>query len=106
MEKENTPQSTKVNENLNLVNRNQLKMDGVIEVLTSNDTTLVLKLKDTTLTISGKDLTITKLDVTTGTLESNGTIDSVKYGQKGNLFKRIFRWKYPTFFNWKTFCQY
>jgi hypothetical protein len=60
-------------------------------VITSNESALILKLKDTTLTITGKDLTITKLDIATGALESKGTIESIKYGQRENIFKRMFK---------------
>ncbi len=91
MEKNNTTEKTKINENLTLINRKTLKFEGLVEVNSSSETLLAMKLKDTTLTITGQNLHITRLDVTLGILEAEGLVDSIKYGKQANIFKRIFK---------------
>jgi len=81
----------KVNENLTLTNRTNLKLEGIVEILSSSETLLNIKLKDTHLCINGQNMHITKLDISTGLLEVNGSVDSIKYGKSGNIFKRIFK---------------
>ena len=89
---ENNPaEKNKIHENLKLINRKTLKMEGIIEVNTSSETLLSAKLKDTTITISGQNLKITKLDVNLGLLDIEGDINSIKYGKSTNVFKRIFK---------------
>lgn len=95
MEKIISQEKTKTtNENLNLINRKSLILEGVVEVNNTSESCISLKLKDTTLNISGSNLHITKLDVNTGIVEAEGIFDSIKYGKSGNIFKRIFKWKY------------
>lgn len=80
------------NELLILTNRKNLKLEGIMEVLSTSDTSITLKLKDTTLCILGENINITKLDVNTGTLEADGKFTNIKYGIKsGNFFKRLFK---------------
>ena len=40
--------------------------------------------------------------LSSGFLDINGIITSIKYGKSGNIFKRIFQWKYHTFYKQKT----
>jgi len=92
MEKNNTTiEKNKLFETLNLTNRQTLSLEGIVEILSSSETQLNIKLKDTSLAITGQNMHITKLDVNTGILEVNGLIDSIKYGKSGNIFKRIFK---------------
>ena len=92
MEKNNTIlEKNKVIENLSLTNRSILKLDGVMEILSSSETFLNIKLKDTKLIINGLNMHITKLDISTGMLEVTGDIESLNYGKKVNIFKRIFK---------------
>ncbi len=81
----------KVNENLNLTNRKTLKLEGIIEINSSSETLLSVKLKDTTLTITGQNMHITRLDVNLGILDIEGNIECIKYGKNANIFKRIFK---------------
>lgn len=91
MEKNTLIEKPKIIENLNLSNRTNLKMDGVIEITSSSETLLLIKLKDTSLSINGKDLHISRLDISSGQLEIEGYIECIKYGKSGNIFKRIFK---------------
>ena len=79
------------NENLNLVNRKNITLEGIVEVIASSENNIYLKLKDTTLTITGNNINIKKLDVSSGILQAEGTFDSIKFGKSGNIFKRIFK---------------
>lgn len=89
------------NESLLLTNRKNLKLEGVLEVLSSSDNFLMLKMKDTVLSINGENINILKLDVTLGSLEAEGKFNCFKYGKSGNIFKRLFKWKYRIFYNSK-----
>lgn len=86
-----TIEKTKSFESLSLANRKLLRLEGIVEILTSSDTQINIKLKDTGLLINGQNMNITKLDVSTGALEVEGIIDCIKYGKSGNIFKRLFK---------------
>ena len=92
MEKINVShEKPKHNETLSLDNRQILKLDGIMEVLSSSETQVYVKLKDTDLSILGQNLHIARLDVESGIAEINGDINCIKYGKIGNIFKRIFK---------------
>ena len=92
MEKSNkTIEKSITNENLILSNRKILKLEGIVEIMSSSENQLNIKLKDTSLVISGQNMHITRLDVSTGVLEVEGLIDSIKYGKSVNIFKRLFK---------------
>lgn len=91
MEKIVNQEKTTFSESLSLINRKNLKLEGIVEILSTSETILMLKLKDTTLCISGENISIQKIDVNTGILEAEGKFTSIKYGKSGNFFKRIFK---------------
>lgn len=91
MEKNALAEKNKINESLSLINRKNLKLEGIVEINSSSETLLSIKLKDTSLTITGQDLHITRLDISLGILEVDGMIDSIKYGKQANIFKRFFK---------------
>lgn len=99
----NQEKTTTSNELLSLTNRKNLKLEGIIEVLATSDTNLTLKLKDTTLCITGENINILKLDVNTGLLEAEGKFNNFRYGKGGNIFKRIFKWKFHSYYKWKIY---
>lgn len=76
---------------LTLDNRKNIKISGIKEVLSTSDTSLILKLSDTIMNISGDKISINKLDVDLGILEADGNINSIKYGKSDNIFKRLFK---------------
>lgn len=78
-------------ESLILSNRKTLKLEGIIEVISTSETNLNLKLKETSLQINGENINILKLDVSSGSMEAEGKFNSIKYGNSGNIFKRIFK---------------
>lgn len=79
------------NESLILNNRKQLHIDGIIEIISTSENSLCMKLKNTILNINGENIHITKLDITTGILEADGNFTNIKYGNPSNIFKRIFK---------------
>lgn len=80
------------NELVILTNRKNIKLEGIVEIISTSETSIILKLKDTTLAILGENINISKLDISTGTLEANGKFNDIKYGIKsGNFFKRLFK---------------
>lgn len=79
------------NETLSLDNRSILKLTGIAEIISSSDTQISLKTGSSGAIITGQDIRITKLDISNGTLEAEGTFDSIKYGKSGNIFKRLFK---------------
>ncbi len=91
MEKNTSTENNKVNESLALINRKSLKLEGLVEINSSSENLLSVKLKDTTLTITGQNLHIARLDIALGILEADGVIDGIKYGKQANIFKRIFK---------------
>lgn len=91
MEKSSTIIHEHSNESIVLTNRNNLKLTGITEILSSSDTNITLKLKDTTLNITGNDINILKLDIESGNLEANGKFDKFTYGKDTNIFKRLFK---------------
>ena len=78
------------NENISLINRKNLKMTGILEIISSSENGIYLKVKDNNLTILGNNIHITKLDIENKILEAEGVFESFKYG-KSNIFKRIFK---------------
>ena len=90
---ENNKTNTKINKHtyLNISNRKKICSDGVLEVKRSNETEILIKLENTSLNIKGSNLNIIKIDIDTGILEAEGTIDNITYGNKQNLLKKLFK---------------
>ena len=84
-------ESKTVKENLQLKDRKILIFDGIVEIISTNETSILAKLKDTNITISGTGIHITKLDIEKGILEAEGLFESIKYGKNANIFKRFFK---------------
>lgn len=80
-------------ESILLNNRKYLKLEGIVEVISTSDTAINLKLKDTSLFISGEQISILKLDINSGILEAEGKFALIKFGKSGNFLKRLFKWK-------------
>ena len=79
------------NENLTLVGRKNIHIEGIVEIISSSDSNIIIKLKDEVLVISGENIHISKLDVNTGILEAEGNFNNIKYGKSHNIFKRVFK---------------
>jgi len=82
---------------INLVNREQLSLRGVIDVHSFNEDTIIAETKLGILTVGGKDLRITILNLDNQRLEIKGNIDSLMYSDQGyshkgsGFFEKIFK---------------
>ena len=78
---------------INLIDRNNMLITGVLKVINSNNNSVILKLKDTDLIISGNNLSIESF--TDCQINLTGTLDLLKYTKsskiKESFFKRIFK---------------
>lgn len=78
---------------INLTERNNITISGVLKVLSSNNAGIILKLKESNLCIGGNELSIDSFN--DGQILITGTLDSLKYSKsskvKEGFFKRIFK---------------
>ncbi len=75
-----------------LICREKGSLTGIEKVVSSCDTSLNLISTCGNLLISGEKLKIIKFNASDGTLDFEGSVQSVKYsGAKQPLFKRIFK---------------
>lgn len=80
-----------LNEKIILTNRSQFSIEGVLEVISSSENEINIKVQDNNMTILGNNIHIEKLDTTNKILECSGNFDCIKYGKSGNFFKRFFK---------------
>jgi len=100
MEKNINSNSDKLNiDNIYLKNRKNITIEGIIEIISSNENEIITRLKDTNLLVSGSNIHITKLDIEEGLLCADGDFNMIKYGKTNNFFKRLFKWKFHMFYN-------
>lgn len=100
----NTLKENNYNEKIILNNRKTIHIEGIVEIVSTSDKLLTMKLKDTTLSIDGENIHITILDINAGILEADGNFNNIKYGKSNNILKRIFKWKSHTSFNLKSYA--
>ena len=80
------------NHKIILDSRKSLQMTGIQKVESTNNNQIVCVAMGCPLIITGKNMHIKKLDVSSGIVDVEGQIDSIKYEQKKQPFlKRIFR---------------
>ncbi|MCD7744513.1 MAG: sporulation protein YabP [Lachnospiraceae bacterium] len=69
---------------------------GVTDVLSFDESMVVLQTEQGTLTVKGKNLHIGRLDLAQGEVKMSGSVDGILYSgsnpaKKGSLMKRMFR---------------
>ena len=78
---------------ISMLDRKQLNISGVLKVLSSNPSCIVLKLSNTDIEIHGNELTLESFNE--NNIEIKGNIDLIKYSKnfkvKESLFKRVFK---------------
>lgn len=82
------------NHSLEMENQTNLKITGVLEVISATDKGVLCKLANSHLQIFGDNIRVEKLSPEDKILVITGLINGIKYsgGQKGkNLFKKLFR---------------
>ena len=78
---------------LSLIERKKLSMTGVTEVISFDDTFVVLKTALGTLTVQGQDLKLKQLTLDGGNVAVDGEISALSYEQarnKGGCAGRLF----------------
>ena len=78
---------------LTLQQRNALTMDGVTEVVSFDDTTVILHTSLGTLVIQGRDLQLKTLSLDGGQVAVNGTVSALIYEEprpQGGWLRRLF----------------
>jgi|AGTN01.2.fsa_nt_gi YabP family. len=74
--------------------KNRLTLTGVKEVKSFEDKEVVLNLADVGMLVKGTGLTVAELNLKTGLLRIDGTLDSVAYTrshEKLGVIKRLFK---------------
>lgn len=83
-----------LNHSLTLLERQNLTLTGICEVVSVSETALICNLKDGNLVVTGENLKVNKLDVESGRVELLGNVFCIKYGgtkTKERFFKKIFK---------------
>ncbi|MDE6471419.1 MAG: YabP/YqfC family sporulation protein [Clostridia bacterium] len=88
------PSTTKPQKSLNIVFDSAIEINGLTEMLESDEKQVICNLGDRSLIITGEKLKIVNLDTTRGICSLSGSIASLKYSkgkQKLSFFKKIFK---------------
>jgi len=80
-------------QSLNLINRELLELDGVIEVINFDQNEVSLKTNLGDLLVLGEELYIKHLDLEDSKLNVEGYISELKYDKKreGGILKKLFK---------------
>ncbi|MGN1015237.1 MAG: sporulation protein YabP [Butyricicoccus sp.] len=78
---------------LTLQDRSRMTLSGVKDVVTFDETQVILHTEQGTLTIRGTRMHVDQLNLDSGDLSLTGTIDSLEYDNdvRGGLLGRLFR---------------
>ena len=80
--------------NLILEDRRRLSVSGVMEVISFDDSQVVMETDRGVLTVDGGELHVEKLSLDVGELTLEGEIDSISYAKesraKGGFWSRVF----------------
>ena len=87
----NTQNHDNITSKVTLDNRNRFVVTGVTKAISANENNTSLLVGKTTMYITGSMLHVSKLDISTGVLEGDGWVDSIRYNKSGNVFRKIFR---------------
>ena len=74
-----------------LENRNKFIVTGVTRAISANQNNICVQVGKTNMYITGSMLHVSKLDTTTGIMEGDGLVDSVKYGKSVGVIRKIFK---------------
>ncbi len=80
---------------LTLNERSTLSITGVLDVENFDDVVVVIHTEQGELTVKGRELQVGHLDLTSGDLTLNGTVDALTYSERhasgGGFFGKLFR---------------
>ena len=86
--------TTKPQKSLNIIFDRQIDINGLTEMIESDEKQVICNLGDKSLDITGEKLKIVNLDTARGICSLSGSITTLKYvkgKQKLSLFKKIFK---------------
>lgn len=81
-------------QDVQIFNREKITVSGVLEILSSTDKEIYLKLENSFMQISGNKLSIVELDAQAKTFSANGLIDGLAYHAKQtkkSFFGKVFK---------------
>lgn len=88
-----TPAQPEIPHKLTLDSRKRLTISGVTEVVSFDDTTVLLKTTQGTLMIHGDHLSLRTLTLENGQVAVDGTVNALHYeaaGEQGGFLRRLF----------------
>lgn len=91
---ENKTDTKQLSHTCTIDNRKRIMLSGVLEVISSQDKTVVCKISGKIVYILGNALRVAKLTLEDGTLVVDGEIDGISYKDATSgksFFKRIFK---------------
>ncbi|HBY20269.1 MAG: sporulation protein YabP [Clostridiales bacterium GWE2_32_10] len=75
----NEKREAAVKHNISMDNRQRFSASGIVEVISFEESVIIIDTKQGVLVIKGKNLHIDKLNLETSEIELNGQIDSLTY---------------------------
>lgn len=91
MAKATVNESNSMQHSFSVSSRSSMQLTGVNEVMSFDETLILLKTVCGNMTISGKDMHVQSLEVEAGNVILTGQIDSVVYSKAGLHGKRTLR---------------
>lgn len=89
---ENQSNNIKIGESIKLIGRRECFIEGVYEVINTNENEFCCKMDGEKLTIKGNNIHINKLDLDKKYVQITGDINEIKYSKNiVNKFKRFFK---------------
>lgn len=86
--------TTKPQKSINIAFDSAIEVNGLTEMIESDEKQVICNLGDRSLTITGERLKIVNLDTNRGICSLSGSIETLKYAkgkQKRSLIKKIFK---------------
>ena len=86
--------NAKPQKSINITFDSKIDINGITEMIESDEKQIICNLSDRSLIITGERLKIVNLDTSKGICELSGSISTLKYAkgkQKQSFFKKIFK---------------
>ena len=93
-----------VNHTLSIFNRERLDVTSALEILSSSEKEVFVRLEKEVLQVFGEDLKINKLIPESKTLNITGKINGINYISKmakKSIFKKVFKWYFLKIVWWQ-----
>ena len=93
-----------VNHTLSIFNRERLDVTSALEILSSSEKEVFVRLEKEILQVFGEDLKINKLIPESKTLNITGKINGINYISKmakKSIFKKVFKWYFLKMVWWQ-----